>query len=256
MPHDAARLEALGATEVTFDWRGRRLTIPLRLEEWPLDAIREGRRLSAVDGLLNGQSPGRANPLIDDYRELSDAMAAACGVDRLPEDPAAPDRWFGGVLTLLRLIDYYEDDVASDLRRFWHVNYADRFTGGLTLRQIWTYIRRSDPTSCIARADNGGKHVWTETDYILSGIYQAFTGQVYPGRPLKAEELERAIEAMRAKQAHVDKLKSRQAHYAVTPTPPPSRAAGVVAGAVSALEEAMANRRRELGQSTDVRSDS
>lgn len=244
MSSDAARLEALGVTEVEFDWRGRRLTIPLKLEEWPLDAIREGRRLSAVDALLNGQSPGRANPLIDDYRELSDAMAAACGVARLPEDPAAPDRWFGGVPALLRLLDHYEDDVASDLKRFWHVDYRDRWTGNLTLREIWTYIRRVEPTSCIARADNGGKHVWTEPDFILANIYQALTGQIYEGRPLKPEELERAIEAMRAKQQHVDKLKSRQAHYGSPSTPPAPQAAG----AVSALAEAMANRRRELGQ--------
>lgn len=251
MPSDAARLEALGATEVTFVWRARRLTIPLAIESWPLEQIRARSFVRAVNLLLGGQDVGRAT-LIDDYRDLSDAMAAACGVARLPEDPAAPDRWFGGVLTLLRLIDHFEDDLASDLKRFWKVNYRDRFTGGLTLREIWTYVRRSEPTSCIARADNAGKHVWTETDFILSGVYQALTGEIYPGRPLKPEELERAIEAMRAKQAHVDKLKSRQAHYAAPDTPP----APQTAGAASALDAAMANRRRELGLSDDARSSS
>lgn len=252
MRSDAARLEALGATEVTFVWRGRPLTIPLRIEEWPLDTIRARRYVRAVNGLLGAQDPGRG-ALIDDYRELSDAMAAACGVARLPEDPPAPDRWFGGVVTLLRLLDQFEDDVASDLKRFWHVDYRDRFTGALTLREIWTYVRRSDPTSCIARADNAGKHVWTEPDFILSGIYQALTGEVYPGRPLKPEEVERALEAMRAKQAHVDKLKARQAHYAAPSTPP---AAPQTAGAVSALDAAIANRRRELGLDDDARSSS
>lgn len=247
MPSDAARLEALGLPEVHFGWRSRRLTIPLRLEKWPLDTIREGRRLAAVDTLLAGQDVGPAL-LIDDYRDLSDAMAAACGVGRLPEDPAAPDRWFGGVPTLLRLLDQFEDDVASDLRRFWGVDYAQRWAGDLTLRRIWTYVRRSAPTSCIALADNGGKHVWTEPDFILSGIYQALTGQMYPGRPLKPEELDRAIEAMQAKAQHVDKLKSRQAHYATSSTPP---ATPQTAGAVSALAEAEANRRRELGLATN-----
>lgn len=247
MPSDAARLEALGATEVTFTWRGRQLTIPLRIEEWPLEAIRARRFVRAVNLLLDGQGVGRAT-LIDDYRDLSDAMAAACGVARLPEDPPAPDRWFGGVVTLLRLLDHFEDDVASDLKRFWHVNYRDRFTGELSLREIWTYVRRSEPTSCIARADNAGKHVWTEPDFILAGVYQALTGEVYPGRPLKPEEVERAIEAMRAKQAHVDKLKSRQAHYAAPDTPPAPQSAG----AASALDAAIANRRRELGLSDDA----
>jgi hypothetical protein len=242
---DAARLEALGLDEVEFDWRGRRLLIPLRVEEWPLDVIREGRRLLAVDSLLNGQSLGYSAPIIDDYRELSDAMAAAVGVARLPEDPPAPDAWFGGVPTLLRLLDHFEADVESDLKRFWGVEYGDRFTGGLTLRKIWTYVRRSEPTSAIARADNGGKHVWTEPDFIAAGIYQGLTGEVYPGRPLKPVELERAIEAMRAKQAHVDKLRERQAHYGGQAAEP--AASPQANGAVSALTEAMANRRREMG---------
>lgn len=248
MPNDAARLEALGATEVTFVWRGRRFTIPLRIEDWPLEQIRARRFVHAVNLLLGGQDAGPAT-LIDDYRDLSDAMANACGVARLPEDPAAPDRWFGGVITLLRLIDQFEADLASDLKRFWQVNYRDRFTGGLTLREIWTYVRRSEPTSCIARADNGGRHVWTEPDFIMAGVYQALTGEVYPGRPLKPEELDRAIEAMRAKQAHVDKLKARQAHYAAPDPPPEPQAAGA---AVSALDAAMANRRRELGLTGDA----
>lgn len=242
MPSDAARLEALGIGTAEVYWRGRLLSIPARLEEWPLDQIREGRRVTAVESLLNGQSPGRSSPLIDDMRELSDAMAEAVGVGRLPEDPAAPDRWFGGLPTLLRLIDHYEADVESDLKRFWGLDYTDRFTGRLTLRRIWACVRRTDPASAIARADNGGKHVWTEPDFIMAGVYQALTGQVYPGRPLKPDELERAIKAMQAKQAHVDKLRERQQHYSAGSSPSPQ-----VAGAVSALTEAEANRRRELG---------
>ncbi|MCG5431240.1 hypothetical protein LV457_02910 [Mycobacterium sp. MYCO198283] len=241
MPSDAARLEAQGATDAGVLFRGRVIRVPLSLDEWPLALIRGARWVEAVDALLAGQSPGSANPLIDDYRELSDAMAAAVGVARLPEKPDAPDQWFGDIPQLLRLLHDQEEDVELDLRRIG-VDYRDRFRGTLTLRQIWVYIRRSLSTSAIAVGDNDGKHVWTESDFIRASNYQALTGQIYPGRPLKPEERERAIEAMQAQAAHVAKLRERQAHY--QPQPPPAAAPGLPA----AMQEAVANRRRELGE--------
>jgi hypothetical protein len=243
---DAARLETLGAREVTLVWRGRPVTIPLRVEDWPTEDIRKARFIHAVKRLLGGQRVGPA--VIDDYRLLSDAMAETIGVGRLPETPAAPDAWFGGLPTLLRLLHENEDDIAADLRERFGVDYRDRWRDALTLREIWVMIRRSPSTSAIALADNYGKHVWTEPDFIGAGIYQALTGEIYPGRPLKPAEMERAIEAMRAKAAHVDKLKSRQAHYGQAATPPPTPQSH---GAVNALAEATANRRRELGISEE-----
>ena len=160
-------------------FRGRSITVPLALERWPLWRIRRVQWVEAVDELLNGQSPGSADPVLDDYRELSEAMAAAVGVGRLPETPPTPDQWFGGIPTLLRLLDDYEEEVELDLKRLG-VDYRDRFRGELTLRQVWVYIRRSPATSAIAIADNDGKHVWTEPDFIGAGVYQALTGQLYP----------------------------------------------------------------------------
>ncbi|WP_229481669.1 hypothetical protein [Mycolicibacterium mageritense] len=234
-------MEALGATEATVRFRDHEIVIPLALERWPLKMIRTVRWIEAVDVLLAGQSIGSAEPVLDDYRELSEAMAAAVGVARLPETPPAPDQWFGGVPHLLRLLDEHEDDVELDLKRLG-VDYLGRFRGELTLRQVWVYIRRSQPTSAIAIADNDGKHVWTEPDFIGASIYQALTGEVYPGRPLKPEERQKAIEAMQAKLAHVAKLRDRAAHYA--PPAPPATAPGLPA----AMAEAIANRERELGE--------
>ncbi|WP_319456866.1 MULTISPECIES: hypothetical protein [unclassified Mycobacterium] len=238
MPSDAARLEAIGATEATVAFRGRELVVPLALERWPLKLIRTVRWVRAINELLAGQPHGIARPVLDDYRELSEAMAEAVGVARLPETPATPDQWFGSIPTLLRLLDDHEADVELDLKRLG-VDYLGRWRGELTLRQVWTYIRRSPSTSAIAIADNGGKHVWTEPDFIGASVYQALTGELYPGRPLKPEELAKAIEAMRAKAEHVDKLKSRQAAYTQQPAPVP--------GLPQAMQEAIENRQRELG---------
>lgn len=233
---DAARLEALGAEHAEFLWRGTTFRVWLNLERWPTRLIRAGRRLDAVDVLLDGQELDEL-ALLDDYREISNLMADAVGVAQLPETPDAPDEWFGGVPTLMRLVEDHEDDVASDLRRFWNVRYAERFAGNLTLREVWTYIRRLPSESAIARANNGGNEVWTESLYIQATLYQVLTGKPYPGRPLKPEEVERALEAMQAAQAHKDKLRERQAAWE---PPPPAPVA-------SAMELAIANRRRELG---------
>jgi hypothetical protein len=235
----AARLEAEGAHEATFDFRGVAVTIPLDIAAWPVPLVRT-HPLAATLALLGEQADTALGPrpLLDDARELSDAMAAAAGVARLPETPAAPDSWFGGVQTLLWLLDDYEDDVASDLKRFWGVDYADRFTGTLTLRRIWTYIRRLPATSALARAVNGGNEQWTELMYIAAAVYQALTGKVYPGRPLKPDELTRAIEAVQAQAEHEARLRRREAEYASRPGNP----------VAAALAEAEANRRRELGQ--------
>lgn len=235
---DAARLEALGADTAVFVWRGREVTVPLDVERWPAALVRF-RPLAAVVDILGDSAAAVLGPgaVSDDARELSDAMAAAVGIDRLPETPTAEDQWFGGLQTLLWLVEDYESDVVSDLRRFWGVSYRDRFTGGLSLREIWCYLRRLPIGSALARAVNGGNEQWTETMYIGAGIYQALTGKVYPGRPLRPEELARALEAVQAQADHVDRLKNREAQYAVP-------AANPVAAAMQQAED---NRRRELG---------
>lgn len=249
MSNDAARLEALGERHVTFQWRRVALTIPLRLEDWPLAPLRAGRYFAGVDALLNNQPIPPADPLVDDYRELSDAMAEACGVGRLPEQPPAPDAWFGGVPRLLHLLRDYEDDVASDLQRFWHIDYRDRFTGGLTMRRIWSCVRRSQPTSALAIAGNYGREVWTEQTFATARVWEALTGQHYEGRPLTEPELAKVIEAMQQRQARVDKLRARREHYHPEDTSTLSPGDPRTAGVNSALAEAIKNRRAQMGVS-------
>lgn len=235
----AAQLEALGADEAVFVWRGREVTVPLDVGRWPAASVRFQPVLAVVE-ILGSRAAAVLGPdaVLDDARELSDAMAAAVGIERLPETPAAADQWFGGVQTLLWLLTDFEADVASDLRRFWGVDYKDRFTGGLSLREIWTYLRRLPIGSAVARAINGGNEQWTELMYIGAGIYQAITGKVYPGRPLRPAELAKALEAVQAQADHAARLRNREAQYAAPAASNP---------VVAAMREAEDNRRRELG---------
>jgi len=240
---EAARLEVLGADTATFTFQGREVRVPLDVGRWPA-ALVCTHPLAAVLELLGDQIVLAPSAPLDDARELSDAMAAAVGIERLPETPPAPDQWFGGVQTLLWLLDNFEADVESDLRQFWGIDYRKRFTGDLTLRQVWTYLRRLPSASSIARATNGGKEQWTELMFITAGVYQAITGKVYPGRPMRPEELAIALEAVQAQANHVARLKDREALYAKPANP-----------VAAAMQEAEENRRRELGMTNGKDSD-
>lgn len=240
MAGDAARLEARGDPEAPLEFRGHTVIIPRAVENWPLDAIRGATAdhqprsiMFAVHALLAGQDAG---PLrcIDDYVELSHHMADTVGVSPLPETPVRPTDTFGGVPTLLDLIDNNEDDVASDLKRFWGVDYADRYTGGLTLRRIWTYIRRLPAESATARARNGGQEVWTLQHRTTASVWEFFARQMYPGRPATEAEKRRWILAAQNNAKEVARLREGAQRYA--PATP----------AQTAAEVARENRRKEL----------
>ncbi|OCB56124.1 hypothetical protein A5722_14595 [Mycobacterium vulneris] len=238
-------MEALGEPEVGFVWRGHRLTIPRALEDWPLDAIRTGGYVDAVEELLAGQTA--PVPLYEDLVSLSDAMAAAVGVSRLPETKPLPDKYFGAhifgaVPMLLDCLDNYEDDVASDLRHFWHVDYADRWRGDLTLRQIWVYVRRPKPTSALAIARNGGSEPWTKTAVVLAQIWEQIARKPYFGRPLTAEELAELLAQKRANEAQMQELSDKQDYY--SPEASRARAEARKAAVSAATEEVRAGSSR------------
>ncbi len=221
MTSDAARLEALGDPEATLEFRGYTIIIARAIENWPLDAIRAaaaeplpGRALMfAVNALLAAQPVGRL-ACIDDYVELSHRMADTVGVSPLPETPLRPADVFGGVPTLLDVLDNNADDIASDLRRFWGVDYADRWRGALTLRQIWTYMRRLPAESATARARNGGREVWTLQHHVSAAVWEFFARKMYPGRPATQAELERWEEAARNNAEKAANLRASAQRYA------------------------------------------
>lgn len=261
MSSDAARLEALGEPVVRFRWRNHELTIPRALEDWPLDQIRAGEFVDAVVTLLDGQTA--PVPLYGDLVALADAMAAAVGVERLPETPAVDDKHcgadiFGAVPTLLALLDHFEDDVASDLKTFRNVDYLDRWRGDLTLRQIWVYVRRLPPTSALAVAHNGGRELWTKQAIVTAQVWEQLARKVYVGRPMTQEEIDAALEKQRENEQTMSDLAAKQDYYSPEATRArmeawkAKKAAAAASpddlppAAVSAMERAMEKRRREL----------
>lgn len=209
-PRSARALEAAGAAEVTFDFRGTTVTIPLRIEAWPLDEIRAGRHGRALKALLGRQRPPMRTRA--DTVELSHRMADACGVTPLPEAPANPGGMFGAVPTLLHAVDNYGDDLEADLRRFYSVDYRD--AAACTLRQVWVMIRRLPVESATMTARNGGKVPWTRGEIIAARSVEMWTRKPYPGRPPSPEELEEFLKKADNTTATMDHLADRESYYA------------------------------------------
>lgn len=209
--NDPRALEVSGADTVTFDFRGGQVTIPFPLEAWPLDEIAAGRKGRALKHLLGSQRPAMATRA--DAAELSHRMADACGLTPLPHTTVGPGDMFGAAPALLRALAR-ADDLEADLRRFYHVDYRDRWRAALTLRQVWVFVRRLPHDAASLIDAETGNQPWTRAEIIGARSWEMFTRKWYPGRPFSREEREE-IEAKRAKdQADMDKLADREAYYA------------------------------------------
>lgn len=212
----AAQLEAEGAAVVTFDYRGAAVTIPLAIELWPCEAIVAGRVAHAVRALLAGNTAPVMRTRGDVF-ELSHRMADAAGVSPLPESSPIDGVGFGAVPLLLALLAAYPDDIASDLRRFYGVDYADRWRADppLTLRQIWVYMRRLPADSSLAVARNRGREVWRATNYQLADLWSRWSGGArYPGRPVTEAEAKALLAKVESERAENQRLADRESYYA------------------------------------------
>lgn len=206
----ARRLEAAGATEVTFEFRGTAVTIPLAIEAWPLDDIRAGKSGRAIKALLGDQPPPPMRTRAD-VIELSHRMADACGVTPLRETPASERGMFGAVPILLTAIDNHGDDLEADLRRFYRIDYRDPTV--CTLRQVWVMIRRLPPESATMVARNGGDMPWSRGDVINARNWELWTRKRYPGRPTTRDELREWTEKKAAQDDQLERMADREEYY-------------------------------------------
>lgn len=208
----ARRLEAAGAGSVTFEFRGLDVTIPLAIEDWPLDAVRAGKPATVVRILLGDQRP--AMKTRGDILELSHRMADACGVTPLPEDKVNPDSGLGAVPLLIDLVDNHGDDLEADLKRFFGVDYRQPVAdGGPTLRQVWIYVRRLPAESALLAARNGGEAPWPREAIIAAQQWELWTRKRYPGRPITQEEIEEWSARQAKNQADLDHMADREDYY-------------------------------------------
>lgn len=208
----ARQLEAAGATTVTFEFRGADVTIPLAIEDWPLDAVRANKPATAVRILLGQQRPPMSTR--GDVIELSHRMADACGITPLPELDADPDAAMGAVPTLIDLVDNHGDDLEADLLRYFGADYRQSAAaGGPTLRQVWVYVRRLPRESALLAARNRGEPPWSQEAIVTARLWEMWTQKRYGGRPLSRGEYDEWV----AKQAEIagtnDHLAERENYY-------------------------------------------
>ncbi|MCV7358478.1 hypothetical protein [Mycolicibacterium fluoranthenivorans] len=238
MTRNPIEAEAAGQEFVTADYRGHEFLVPLDLDRWPLDSIRRCRLLNtttkqitvnqqllvlALRELLGAQWPAfvAATPKKRHLVPASNAFAAAVGVPA--DEGIKTDIAFGGVPRLLNLIDEWPGKVESDLNRFWHIDYRDRwrFTRRgqrkLTLRQIHERLSNLPVDSALAIAINNGRLHYTNTDLLLMDLFELWAKRRHPSRPMSAaEKRERDAVAAKSEQdaadhkARMDKRRAAQ----------------------------------------------
>jgi len=95
--------------------------------------------------------------------------------------------------------------VESDLSRYHHIDYRDRwrFDAGvrrLTLRRLFVLVRHlpTDSATSIAAGGPG----WLLGDYLLAHVYQATAGEAHPSLP-KASAVSDPLRDKRIRQARM-----------------------------------------------------
>lgn len=82
------------------------------------------------------------------------------------------------------LLREHEDAVEADLQRYYQIDIADLWRGGLTVRRLSVLIQHLPADSAVAAAVTGLPREWNSTTtWLLEYIIQALSGAPYPGRP-------------------------------------------------------------------------
>jgi hypothetical protein len=201
--------ESEAAGFLHFTYRGLTVTTQLP-SHWPLELIRRGRVIDAVQLILGDQFDEFLDqfPEFDDLTDFTNRLATEAGI---PGTGA-----FGGIPALLLQLEFYADDVENILSANHHVSLVDYYRGDLTLRQV--FVRLKQP--------------WTRTHYLLADVFHALARQPHPDRPLSEMEKARAA-AEKAEQERKEKVMREKEKQYANP-------------AAIAAEKAQANALREL----------
>lgn len=225
--------EARGDKFIEATFGGNTFRVPLDVDCWPLDIVRQcrgvsvstgspvvnGAQLVSVLGALLGPQWVELAAVARKKRQLvaaSQVFAEAVGIPATGKS----DVVFGGIPRLLALIDTYPREVESDLGRFWHLDYVDRwrFTRGgrrrLTLRQIAARLERVPVDSALAIAMNGGKLLYSNTDLLLMDLFELSSRTRHPSRPMSAAEIaerdKQKVQDEKNRAAHKERMEKRK----------------------------------------------
>lgn len=245
MSANPVEAEATGQEFIAVTFSGTTFRVPLDVDSWPLDLVRNSRGfnkqseqivvnysglVTALQELLGDQFPDflEAAPKRKQLTEASNVFAAAVGIPGSLDS----DIVFGAVPRLLALIDTWPGKVESDLNRFWNLDYLDRwrFLAGrriLTLRRIHERLSNLPADSSLVIAM--GRR--TPQELLLMDVFEAITQRRHPGRPMSREELAQreaaAKQSEKDRTAHEKRMQKRRD--------------------LQHIENARANARRNLG---------
>lgn len=200
---------------------GRQWRIPLDADTWPLtlilasrardehgaDVVHFGAVVAALKQLLGAQWPAFVDAVRDRDGLLAatHAIAAAGG---FPGDDG--DLAWGRLPATIAFTVQWPGKVESDLRRFWHLDYLDRWRfrragrRKLTLRAIHSCLQNLPAESSIAIALNRR----SASELLLMDVYKAIRGVDHPARPMTPEQ------AAAAREAAVVQSKARSSYQA------------------------------------------
>lgn len=259
MPVNPVEAEAIGQEFIAAEFGGKRWTIPLDVDSWPIDQVLNSIKLAeknlvkpnhfsllaAISKLLGDQWAEfrRVATKRRDLVTASHEFAAAVGLPR--EKSNALDVAFGSIPRLLLDVKLYPDAVEAALADLG-IDYRDRwrFDAGrrrLTLRQIHVRLRNAPYDNALRRAKNNGRTPFSNTDMLLMDVYERLAGQAHPWRPLPAEE---KAKREASKSAH-DEYRKRQQRRRSHP---------LTAAADVARANAQRAQQREVGHAQDQRS--
>lgn len=93
------------------------------------------------------------------------------------------------------------------MQRFYGVDLADFWRGGVTLRRLANLTYHLPSGGAVWAVSNGVPYGWTLTDILITDLFHAWTGEEHPARPKgdgpkrDAAELRARLEAQRARLA-------------------------------------------------------
>lgn len=105
------------------------------------------------------------------------------------------------------LLREHEDAVEADLQRYYNLDLAELYTGGLSLRRVSVLIANLPAGSAVWSALHNIPYGWTLTDLLLADLFHAVSGEAHPARPTgKKSNAERAKELAERLKAQKERL--------------------------------------------------
>lgn len=115
-------------------------------------------------------------------------------------------------MALGALLRDHSDAVEADLQRYYQINLADLWRGGLNVRRLSILIQFLPPDSAVAAAVTGMPREWNSIiPWLLDWISQGLSGEPFPGRPGATTTAEKRESRVAALLDHKRRMATREA---------------------------------------------